>query len=123
MTGKTWLGIGLAVSLLFNMAALGVGVRLWQAREARMEASSQTPLSRPLQRQMLVALAQHRGELAPLLQDVRAAREAAVRAAEAQPFDRARTEAALTDLRAAVAALMEAAQIIVLDSLQSTAGG
>jgi uncharacterized membrane protein len=123
MTGKTWLAIGLALSLLFNMAALGVGVRLWQARETWMGASSNTALSRPLQRQMLVALAQHRGELAPLLQDLRAAREAAVQAAEAQPFDRVRTEAALTDLRDAVGQLMEAAQIIVLDSLQSQAGG
>ena len=80
-------------------------------------------LPRALQRQLLVALAQHRAKLKALLQAVQAARDDAVLTAEAQPFDRIRTEAALEDLRCAADALMQAAQGIALDSLAAKSGG
>jgi uncharacterized membrane protein len=79
-------------------------------------------LPRDVQRQLLEALARHRAELRPLLQSVQTARAAAVQAAQAQPFDRAKTEAALNDLRGAVDALMQAAQGIALDALASRSG-
>jgi hypothetical protein len=116
MTGKTWLAIALAVSLLLNALALGAGIRLWHLKQELTGANAAT-LPRATQRQLVVAMAHHRETLAPLLHAVQDARAEAVAAAEAQPFDRAKTETAMGDLRKAVDDLMLAAQGIALDSL------
>lgn len=117
MTGRTWLVVALALSLLLNAAALGAGLRLWHFRQEVMGDLGAPGMSRTMRRDLGAALAIHRAELAPALAEVQAARAAAVAAAEARPFDRAAAEAALTRLRAAVDALMLAAQGVVLDRL------
>ena len=123
-TGKTWIVILLAISLLFNMAAFGVGFRLWQARQevAGLMDGEAASLPRNLQRPLAQALARHRAELQPLIAAVRSARAEAVAAATAEPLDRAALEAALDKLRGDVDALMARAQGIAVEALVAREG-
>lgn len=120
MTGRFWLVAALALSLLLNAVALGAAARLWHLRQVvAADLGGGATLSRPLRRDLAATLVAHRADLAPALAAVQAARAAAVQAAEAQPFDRARADAALTELRLAVDALMAKAQALVLDRLSA----
>jgi hypothetical protein len=122
MTGRTWLVAALALSLLFNIAALGAGLRLWHLRQDLRGAEAAIALPRDLQRDLVAALARHRADLAPALLAAQQARAAAVTAAMAQPFDRARAQAALDMLRHSLDQLMQAAEGVVLDRLAQRSG-
>ncbi len=112
----------LAISLLFNVLALGAGVRLYQARQALLGDGAPVSLPRDLRRDLTKALAAHRTEFAPALQSVQSARRDAVVAASDRPYDPDKREAALDRLRGAIDQLMGAVQGVVLQELARRAG-
>ncbi len=112
----------LAISLLFNVLALGAGVRLYQARQALLGDGAPVSLPRDLRRDLTKALAAHRAEFAPALQSVQSARRDAVVAASDRPYDPDKREAALDRLRGAIDQLMGAVQGVVLQELARRAG-
>lgn len=130
MSRQGWLVLALALSLLVNVAALGFGVRMWQQTHRSFPAlqgmTGTVTLPRQVRSDLASALAQNRDTVLPALKMVHQARVAAVQAATAQPFDRAKLESALTDLRLAVDKLMVAAQAVVVQRLaerSATTGG
>ena len=112
----------LAISLLFNVLALGAGVRLYQARRALLGDGAPVSLPRDLRRDLTKALAAHRAEFAPALQSVQSARRDAVEAASDRPYDPDERAAALDRLRSAIDQLMGAVQGVVLQELARRAG-
>jgi uncharacterized membrane protein len=116
------LSLLLAISLLFNALALGVGVRLYQARQSLIGDGGAVALPRDLRRDLTKALAAHRAGLAPALRSVQLARREAVEAASQQSYDPVKAAAALDRLRGAIDQLMAEVQGVVLQELARRAG-
>ncbi len=110
----------LALSLLLNAAAIGAALRLHKLRQTLTGGDDSLTLPPQIRADLRDALA-NAPDLKTDLARLQAARQAAVAAATATPFDRAQTEAALTALRGDVATLMEHGQQVVLDTLSARA--
>lgn len=105
------LRVTLAVSLIVNAVMLGLILRLDAIRD---QLGFDRGFALEL-RQEFRAQASGDAALSSAVQDVGAARAAMMDMLEAQPFDRAATEAQMAELRAATTALQAEAQRLLLD--------
>lgn len=120
--GRIALVAALILSLLGNALAIGTLARLRVVRAEILgpEAAS-ARLPEELRAELRDALRETPGQSLRLLRDVVAARAAIVAAAEADPYDRAAAEAAMTEFRRAVDALLTEVQAVFLDRLDARA--
>jgi uncharacterized membrane protein len=110
----------LVLSLMGNALALGALYRLREARSAFMgpEAAA-ARLPDDLRRDLRRALRAEGRELLPLLRQMGSARAAIIATLSADPFDRAAADAAMTRYRTALDALLDRAQVVVLDRMET----
>ena len=120
--GRIALVCALILSLVGNAVALGAWARL---RDARADLLGPEPaaarLPDDLRQDLRQALRAELPRLRPLLRDLVQSRKAVVEAARARPYVRSDAEAAMTDFRADLDALMEEVQRVFLDRLDAKA--
>lgn len=118
--GRIVLIVVLVLSLMGNALALGALYRLREARSAFMgpEAAA-ARLPDDLRRDLRRALRAEGRELLPLLRQMGSARAAIIATLSADPFDRAAADAAMTRYRTALDALLDRAQVVVLDRMET----
>ena len=110
----------LALSLFGNAMALGAYLRLRELRESLVGRGTEAiALPEPMRQELRAALRERKTELEPALRDLALARRALIAAISAEPYDRATTEAAMTDFRADIDGLLSGAQVILLDYLDN----
>lgn len=110
----------LILSLLGNAVALGAWIRLREARTDLLGSeASASRLPGDLRKDLRVALRAELSGLRPLLRDVVQSREAIVEAANARPYVREDADAAMTDFRTNVDALLGEVQRVFLDQLDA----
>lgn len=109
----------LAVSLLGNALSLGALARLRALRTDLLGPAAERALfPREIRADLREALAGHGATLRPALRDLVAARAAVVATGSARPFDRAATEAAMTEFRARLDQTLAQTQAVMLDALE-----
>jgi hypothetical protein len=114
-----WIVVG--ASLLANAVVLAVLLRLAEWRELAGGGAATLPLDlRAAIRRDLLA---ERPRWAPLLADLARARAEMAAAATARPYNPAAVEAAQARVRAATAALQEAAQDVMRETFAAAAAG
>jgi len=120
--GRITLVAALVLSLFLNALAMGAWLRLREAREGLLgpEAAA-ARLPDDLRADLRQALRAESGSLRPLIREVVHARTAIVAAARAEPYDRRAAEAAMTDFRGSVDALLAEVQRVFLDQLDQRA--
>lgn len=120
--GRIALVCALILSLVGNAVALGAWARLRDARADLLgpEAAA-ARLPDDLRQDLRQALRAELPRLRPLLRDLVQSRKAVVEAARARPYVRSDAEAAMTDFRADLDALMEEVQRVFLDRLDAKA--
>lgn len=120
--GRVALVTALVLSLALNALAAGAWLRFREVRNDLLgpEATA-ARLPDDLRQDLRRALRAEARTFRPLLRDLVAARAAIVSAAEARPFIRADAEAAMTDFRAALDALLAEVQQAFLDQLEAKA--
>ncbi|WP_162302456.1 periplasmic heavy metal sensor [Tabrizicola thermarum] len=120
--GRIALVCALILSLFGNAVALGAWARLRDARADLLgpEAAA-ARLPDDLRQDLRQALRAELPRLRPLLRDLLQSRKAVVEAARARPYVRSDAEAAMTDFRADIDALMEEVQRVFLDRLDAKA--
>ncbi len=120
--GRIALVCALILSLFGNAVALGAWARLRDARADLLgpEAAA-ARLPDDLRQDLRQALRADLPRLRPLLRDLVQSRKAVVEAARARPYVRSDAEAAMTDFRADLDALMEEVQRVFLDRLDAKA--
>lgn len=113
----------LVLSLVGNALAIGAWARFQAVRSELLgpEAAG-ARLPDDLRAELRAALRAEPRQSLRLLRDVVRARAAIVAAAEAVPYDRAATEAAIVEFRGAVDALLAEVQGVFLDRLDARAG-
>jgi uncharacterized membrane protein len=127
MNWRRVLSVGLRVvfvlSLLMNAAAIGVWMRVHSLRDTLNGGSSGLAgLPREVRSELRGAMRSHRGEFVSALDRLGAARKAMFAAANARPYDAAKVEAAMADVRVATTALQEEGQKLLAEALASAAG-
>lgn len=124
MSGWKTMALGgvLALSLLGNALAVGAGLRIYKLRQEMLGDGAGVTLPRAERRALVAALAAHKDQLHQALAAVQDARQAAVVALMARPYDPARAGLALDALRQAVDALMQQGQAVVLKAASDAAG-
>jgi uncharacterized membrane protein len=120
--GRIALICALVLSLFGNALALGAWARLRDARADLLgpEAAA-ARLPDDLRQDLRQALRAELPSLRPLLRDLVQSRTAIVDAASARPYLRSDADAAMTDFRADVDALLVEVQRIFLDQLDAKA--
>lgn len=120
--GRIALVVALVLSLFGNAVALGGWARLRDARTDLFgpEAAA-ARLPSDLRQDLRQALRAELPSLRPLLRDLVQSRKAIVDAASARPYVRSDSEAAMTDFRAGVDALLVEVQRVFLDQLDAKA--
>jgi hypothetical protein len=123
---RSWGRVALVTTLVLSLALNALAVGAWlRFREARNELlgpeAAAARLPDDLRQDLRRALRAEARTFRPLLRDLVAARAAIVSAAEARPFIRADAEAAMTDFRDAVDALLAEVQQAFLDQLEAKA--
>jgi uncharacterized membrane protein len=122
--GRIALIVALVLSLVGNAATLGALARFRAVRaELLGPEAAKARLPDDLRQELRAALRANPREAMRLLRDVVRARSAIVAAAKADPYDRAAAEAAMTDFRRAVDALLTEVQAVFLDRLDERADG
>jgi uncharacterized membrane protein len=118
--GRITLVAALVLSLFLNAVAVGAWLRFREAREGLLgpEAAA-ARLPDDLRADLREALRTESRSVRPLLRDVVQARAAIVAAARAEPYDRATAEAAMTDFRRSMDALLTEVQRVFLDQLDA----
>ena len=108
----------LAVSLLGNALAAGAGLRLYQLRADLLGEHGFATVQEPEVRQALnTALAEHKDQIKPALQDFMKARIAAMETGSTQPLDLEATKAKMAETRAAMDILLDRVQEALLAGL------
>lgn len=120
--GRIALVTALVLSLFLNAVAVGAWLRFREERDGLLgpEAAA-ARLPDDLRADLRKALRAESGSVRPLLRDVVRARAAIVAAARAEPYDRTAAEAAMTDFRGSVDALLAEVQRVFLDQLDARA--
>jgi uncharacterized membrane protein len=120
--GRIALVCALVLSLFGNAVALGAWARLRDVRYDLLgpEAAA-ARLPNDLRQDLRQALRADLPTLRPLLRDLVQSRKAIVDAAGARPFVRSEAEAAMTDFRSDVDALLLEVQRVFLDQLDAKA--
>jgi uncharacterized membrane protein len=120
--GRIVLVVALVLSLFGNAVALGAWARL---REARTELlgpeAAAARLPNDLRQDLRQALRAELPSLRPLLRNLVQSRKSIVDAASARPYVRSDAEAAMTEFRADVDALLVDVQRVFLDQLDAKA--
>jgi uncharacterized membrane protein len=116
--GRIALILALVLSLVGNALAIGAWVRFRTVQaELLGPEAAEARLPAELRQELRAALRANPREAMRLLREVVKARAAIVTATKADPYDRATAEAAMTDFRRAVDALLVEVQAVFLDRL------
>lgn len=120
--GRIALICALVLSLFGNAVALGAWARLRDARTDLLgpEAAA-ARLPDDLRQDLRISLRAKLPSLRPLLRDLVQSRKAIVDAASARPYVRSDAEAAMTEFRSDVDALLAEVQRVFLDQLDAKA--
>lgn len=110
----------LVVSLIGNAVAIGAALRLRALRNDLMGTEA-VQLPRETRAALRDAIKANRAELLPQLRALAQLRARIITDATTQPFDRAKLQAEMTELRTGIAALLVDTQAIVLDTLEAQA--
>lgn len=110
----------LVVSLIGNAVAIGAALRLRALRNDLLGTET-VQLPRETRAALRDAIKAKRAELLPQLRALAQLRTRIIADATTQPFDRAKLEAEMNELRAGIAALLVDTQAIVLDTLEAQA--
>lgn len=120
--GRIVLVAALVLSLFLNAVALGAWVRLNGVRTDLLGPDAAAArLPDDLRTDLRQALRAEGRSVHPLLRDVVKDRAAIVAAARAEPYDRSAAEAAMTEFRRSVDALLAEMQQVFLDQLDARA--
>lgn len=121
--GRIALVGALVLSVIGNALALGAFYRLNETRKAYLGPyATSVQLPDELRREIRRALRAKTRELLPLLRDLGQERTAVLTALQAEPFDAAAADAAMTGFRSALDTLLSSAQVVILDRMQARAG-
>jgi len=112
----------LAVSLLGNAVSLGAVLQFQRMRHSLLGPDAQAALfPRDYRRDFSAALKAHQPEIRQDLAQIVAARSKVVEMAQARPFDRASTEAAMAEFRDRIDGTLAHIQVILLDTMEKRA--
>lgn len=112
----------LAVSLLGNAVSLGAVLQFQRMRHSLLGPEAQAALfPRDYRRDFSAALKAHQPEIRQDLAQIVAARSKVVEMAQARPFDRASTEAAMAEFRDRIDGTLAHVQVILLDTMEKRA--
>lgn len=112
----------LAVSLLGNAVSLGAVLQFQRMRHSLLGPDAQAALfPRDYRRDFSAALKAHQPEIRQDLAQIVAARSKVVEMAQARPFDRASTEAAMAEFRDRIDGTLAHVQVILLDTMEKRA--